>query len=117
MRHLQTILSYDQKYKKKWNLAGILYSSISGFLQAFPIVRVRAQIYSYDGNRSNFSPANLVAAGHGEQPGALHDPVPGLDSVAGRDRDGSLSGLDFGPKLTAGPPVHVPVRVLAHRRA
>ena len=59
-----------------------------------------------------FRSGYLVATGHGEQPLALQNPVPGLDGVAGSHWDGPLPRLDLGPQLTASFPVGVSVSLI-----
>lgn len=57
-------------------------------------------------------PGNFVAAGHGEQPFTLKNPVPSLDGVTGANWDGAFPWLNFSAKLSPGLSVRVSVSLI-----
>lgn len=59
--------------------------------------------------RGRALPRHLVAAGHGEQPLPLQDPVPRLDARVRPDWDRPLARLYFCPQLPSGFTVRVSV--------
>merc|ERR1719397_56453 len=75
----------------------------------------RLQVVRQEGalQAEHIPPADLVSTGHGEQPGALHHSVPGLQARAVLHWDGSLPALYLGPQLPPRLPVGVAVIALA----